>query len=103
MSRLTQICFFSRKRRPTSRTRSKLSGAPCPPSKKKGKPRRWCSIECKRRAGRKARALAWSQSRGELYRALRALGGYPSECRAARGDAAFDALKADLMNRRQLG
>lgn len=64
-----------------------------------GRKKDYCSLACRRRNQR----MRTTSVHVEHYNELRAMGGYPNECRGARSGGGYEALRQDLMNRRQLG
>lgn len=64
-----------------------------------GRKREYCSRACKQLLQyRKTTSLNTAR-----YNELRAMGGYPNECRLSRSGGAYEALKLELQHRRQLG
>lgn len=64
-----------------------------------GRKREYCSRACKQLLQyRRTTSVNTAH-----YNELRAMGGYPIECRAARSGGAFERLKLELHHRRQLG
>jgi hypothetical protein len=64
-----------------------------------GRKKEFCSLACRRRR----QYIRTTSANAARYNELRALGGYPNECRRSRWGGGYEALKVELQNRRQLG
>lgn len=73
--------------------------APITQRKAVGRKKEYCSVSCRNLW----HYLRTTRGNSARYKELRALGGYPDECRRSRWGGGYEALKVELQHRRQLG